>query len=390
MKTNKNYYRSMLIALLCCSLVFMTACLKEEIEVSIDDSSIKPVLTDLSKDLQNAVDAGLKKYGGKGISVAIHIPEIGLWTGVAGNSHSNIPITRNTLFNAGSITKNFTAVTILKLVEDNKLSLNDSIHKYVKDFENIDHDITVEQLLSHTGGIFDIVDHPGFWTNMFNNSKRSWSMEDMVSKFTLTPYFNKGEGWHYSNTGYVILRMIIEEITGEDISSVYDNMLFNPLELDNSILFPQEQITFPIAHGWFDLNGDSRYDDLSTIDLEGFYNGIGGIVYTTAIDLATWTNNLFNEQIVLNSNQLEKMLDFHSPLPGEKLAQGYGLGAMNFNPALFNGLKVWGHSGNALGYAAGCFYLPDYQISIGILVNTEDGETMYSINNILSIIQDYF
>ena len=390
MKTNKNHYRSMLIAVLSCSLVLMAGCSKEEIEVQIDDTSITPVLSNLGNDLQKALDSGLKKYGGKGISLAIHFPETGLWTGVAGYSHGNTPITRETLFNAGSITKNFTAVTILKLVEENKLSLNDPIHKYVRDYENIDHEITIEQLLNHTSGIFDIVDHPVFWIKMFNNPGKSWSMEEMIKEFTLPPYFSKGEGWHYSNTGYVLLRIIIEKVTEEAIHNVYKEMIFKPLELDKTIIIPKENTALSIAHGWFDLNGDSKYDDLTSMQMDGFYNGVGGIIYSTATELAQWSNQLFHEQSVLDDSQLENMLDFHSPCPGEQRAKGYGLGAIDFNPGLFNGLRIWGHSGNAPGYAAGCFYLPEYQISIGILVNTEDGETMYSINDILSIIKDYF
>jgi hypothetical protein len=81
-------------------------------------------------------------------------------------------------------------------------------------------------------------------------------------------------------------------------------------------------------------------------------------------------------------------LTFHSPTPGESLLVGYGLGVVKFNPELFNGLEIWGHSGNAPGYAAGCFYLPEYDVSIGIMVNTDAGETMFTINDLLSILSE--
>ena len=84
------------------------------------------------------------------------------------------------------------------------------------------------------------------------------------------------------------------------------------------------------------------------------------------------------------------MLSFHSPTPGEPLAEGYGLGVAKFNPELFNGLEIWGHSGNAPGYAAACFYLPEYGVSIGMMVNTDAGEAMATIFDFLTIIKTHF
>ena len=82
------------------------------------------------------------------------------------------------------------------------------------------------------------------------------------------------------------------------------------------------------------------------------------------------------------------MLPLHSPTPDEPILVGYGLGVVKFNPELFNGLEIWGHSGNAPGYAAGCLYLPEYDVSIGIMVNTEAGESMFTLNELLSILSE--
>ncbi len=92
---------------------------------------------------------------------------------------------------------------------------------------------------------------------------------------------------------------------------------------------------------------------------------------------------------MLSEQSLDQMLAFHSPTPGEPLAAGYGLGVARFSPELFNGLEVWGHSGNAPGYAAGSLYLPDYRVSIGIATNTEEGEAMHTINDLLRVITSH-
>jgi hypothetical protein len=82
------------------------------------------------------------------------------------------------------------------------------------------------------------------------------------------------------------------------------------------------------------------------------------------------------------------MLTFHSPNPAEPLIAGYGLGVVRFSPDLFNSLEIWGHSGNAPGYAAACLYLPEYDVSIGIMVNTEAGEAIVTINDLLNILTE--
>jgi hypothetical protein len=95
---------------------------------------------------------------------------------------------------------------------------------------------------------------------------------------------------------------------------------------------------------------------------------------------------MWHDRLVLSPDYYNQMMDFHSPTTDEPLAAGYGLGVVWFNPDLFNGLTIYGHSGNPIGYAAGGLYLVDYGISLAILDNTEEGETMPVINEILRII----
>jgi CubicO group peptidase (beta-lactamase class C family) len=129
---------------------------------------------------------------------------------------------------------------------------------------------------------------------------------------------------------------------------------------------------------------DGAYDDLPFF--HSFDTGIGGAIHASAGDLARWSQALFSEHRLLNEQSFEQMLTFHSPTPGEPLAVGYGLGVVHFSPDLFNGMEIWGHSGNAPGYAAACLYLPEYDISIGLMVNTHAGEAMFTINDLLSIL----
>ena len=96
---------------------------------------------------------------------------------------------------------------------------------------------------------------------------------------------------------------------------------------------------------------------------------------------------MYHEREVLSQQSLDQMLDFLLVQdPAEPLVTGYGLGVVEFSPELLNGLEVWGHAGNAPGYAAGTLYLPDYGVSIALATNTQEGEAMQTVNDLLSIV----
>jgi len=339
--------------------------------------------------LQRALDVSLESGIGIGVSAAVIMSDGETWVGSSGVSYGSIPITNDMPFGAGSITKNFTAATILKLAEEGELSLDDSLYAWLPSYPNVDSTITIRQLLNHTSGLNDIADNPNFWVEIFQDPSRSWNPEDIIFTFNNEPVFAKGTGWNYSSTGYILLRMIVEKITGSDIGSVYQDRFFNPYDLSNTFASKGE---FPveIAHGWYDLDNDGDYDDFFQWPRTAFASGICGEVFSTAEDLAKWARALYHDKIVLSQESLDQMLSFHSPCTGEEfMCAGYGLGAVRFNPDLFNGLEAIGHSGTAPGYAAASIYLPDYKVTIGIVDNTEEGNSMYAINDFLSIIIDY-
>jgi len=380
-KFNNSIFRTVKLILISLSItILLISC--------ADDPPIASSPT-LAEDLQKALDEGIVKYGGKGISAAVIMPDGYVWKGVSGISHGSTKITSDMVFSAGSITKTFTAATIMLLAEEGKLSIDDSLHKWLPSFPNIDSTITIRQLLNHTSGIFNLTRHPTIWWEIFSDPGRIWDVEEFVRTFTLEPDFPKGTDWNYSNTGYLLLRMIIREASGSQISSEYRNRFFLPLGLAKSYLAIEENPFENVAHGWFDYSGDGTYDDLNLISMNAFYSGIGGGVYCTAEELALWIKALLRDGVVVSQSSLNHMLDFHSPCPGEPMVSGYGLGILRFAPSLLNGVNAIGHGGDAPGYAAGSLYLPDYDVCIGIMDNTQDGNTMPVINDIITVIQNH-
>jgi D-alanyl-D-alanine carboxypeptidase len=342
------------------------------------------------KELQDALDNGLKKYNGKGISATVVVPGYKMWIGVSGVSHGTTPIKPDTLFDAGSITKNFVAALTLKLVEEGRLALDDPLHKWLPDYPNIDNTITIRQLLNHTSGVYSLKG-PSVLRPILKNPKRFWTPQEVITTFVRNPHFRKGTAWHYSNTGYILLGMIINKATGSKLSTELRNRFWNPLGLDSTFFAVEEVLPENIAHGWIDLNGDKVLDDFSVFPRTALYSLLwaAGGVFSTSEDLAKWAHALFHEGRVVSKGSLDQMLAFHSPIPRRPITAGYGLGVERYTPRFFNGLEIWGHAGNAPGYFAFIWYLPEYGLSIGLISNREQQREFYLlllINDLLSVI----
>jgi uncharacterized protein (TIGR02145 family) len=329
----------------------------------------------LAEKLQVALDLTLESSNGVGLSAAVIMPDGEAWSGVSGVSHGKTKITKEMRFSAGSIEKMFAATTIMQLVQEGKLTLEDPLYKWLPAFPYIDSMITIRQLLNHTSGLYHYVNNRDFWDAWFQEPSKFWTLEGIVLTFNRESYFPKGTGWHYSQTGYNLLRMIIKKITGSEISTVNRDRFFVPSGLTNTFTSMGESLPGNIAHGWYDTDHDLEYEDFFSIQRTPFASGIGGEVWSTAEDLAKWARKLFHDKSVLSQASLDQMLTFHSPCTGEEFfGAGYGLGVCKFNPQLIYGLEAYGHGGHGPGYAAGCLYLPDYQVCIGIMDNTDGGE----------------
>ena len=367
----------------CTSLILYTVIIL--ISCSNSTNSAEKTLTE---ELQALVDNAITEYGGA--TLAVLMPDGQMHNIISGYSHEDKLVNHDMVFSAGSITKMFTAVSILKLVEENKLSLDDEIGQYLPEYPNIDNTITIRQLLNHTGGIFDLVEHETIWSDIFSQPDRMWTPDEVLNTYTNSPYFAKGNDWHYSSTGYILLRMLIENVSLQDLGVYHRENIFDPLEMKNTYLYPFEALPNEVAHGGWDLNNDGQYEDLNTLSMNSFYSMAMGGIFCTAEDLALWTNKLLNEKSIITHESLNQMLTLHSPCPGEEeLVEAYGLGIFKYNSQLFNGLTVYGHGGNAPGYAAGCFYLPDSEVSVAMMVNTEHGEAMWIVSEVVEKVLDY-
>jgi D-alanyl-D-alanine carboxypeptidase len=254
----------------------------------------------------------------------------------------------------------------------------------------VDPDITIRQLLSHTSGLSDFTDQPGWLAELLADPDRSWGMEEYFLATIRPPYFEKGTAWSYSTSGYLLLRMLIEEVSGMSVAEAYRHYVLDPLSLQATYVCPGDILPPERVHGWIDLTGDGSYDDLTVLPPTAFCSAAGGQVYTTSGDLAKLAKGLMLDRTILTSDSYEAMTDFYFPSGhDEPMVKGYGLGLMWFHESFTSGYKVLGHGGNHPGYAAGSFFLPDLGVVIGIMDNTEYGESMVAMDRILEVIGSY-
>lgn len=323
----------------------------------------------LDQRLQEVLDKGIKKHNIRGVSAAIVFDKDSVWVGTSGISHDTVSMKPEMLFSIGSITKNFVAALTLKLVEEGRLSLDDKLSKWLPAFPHIDSNITIRQLLNHTSGIYMFWNNDDLWEALKDDRNRIWTPEEVL-EYIKEAHFPAGESWGYSNTNYLLMAMIIEKATGESLSSGIKDYLLKPQNLQHYYIWLSDSIPENQAHVFGDnFQFGNSIQDLTFLPRashESITFGSSGIV-TTALDLAKWSQALFNGN-VLEEESMNEMLTFVEFRQKYNM-KGYGLGVQKFGNVVSFGEKAIGHGGGNIGSATYMIYLPEYQASIAVMVN---------------------
>ena len=257
------------------------------------------------------------------------------------------PMKTDFRFRIGSVTKTFTATVVLQLAGENRLNLDDSIEKWlpgvIQGNGYDDKQITIRQLLNHTSGIANYTRSKDF--NMMD-TKKSYTAEELVKMgISMPPDFAPGKSWSYSNTGYVLLGILIEKVTGNSYAEEIENRIIEPLELSNTFL-PGNSSVIPgtkHARGYVQLDRASEPKDVT------YYNpsmaSSAGDMISTADDLNKFFSYLIGGKL-LKEQQLKQMLTT-VPTGVDELGDS-GLGI--FKMKLSNGESIWGHGGTIPGF----------------------------------------
>ncbi|GLV65945.1 D-alanyl-D-alanine carboxypeptidase [Bacillus mycoides] len=258
------------------------------------------------------------------------------------------PMKTDFRFRIGSVTKTFIATVLLQLAGENRLNLDDSIEKWLPGIiQGNGYDakqITIRQMLNHTSGI---AEYSRSKEADFTHTKRLYTAEELVKiGLLMPPDFAPGKGWSYSNTGYVLLGILIEKVTGNSYAEEIENRIIEPLELSNTFL-PGNSSVIP---GTKHARGYEGYDGASELkDVTYFNPSIGssaGEMISTADDLNKFFSYLLSGEL-MKERQLKQML---TTVPtGRAEIGGYGLGI--YETKLPSGVQIWGHTGDIPGFS---------------------------------------
>ena len=278
-----------------------------------------------------------------------------------------VPLSPDHVFEIASVTKMFTAATILKLAQAGKLSLDDSLASYLPDFPSASM-ITMRQLLSHTAGISDRAKdpQPGFGRRDLDLVTRLGE----IQKRSLD--FPPGTGWHYSNSGFLLLGAVIEKVTGEPWHVALQKMLLEPLRLERTQYGAHAPIIPGRAAG-YTTDGQTRL--VSNAEFISMTTpASAGALVSTVDDLLVWIRALATGRVISPKN-FQDMITPTTNLPGASTAYGYGYGTYIWR---VRGATMIGHTGQIDGFASAVGYLPERDITVIVLANDDnfDARTM--------------
>lgn len=275
---------------------------------------------------------------------------------------NSIPVTVSTNFRLASVTKEFTATAIMLLVQRGKLSFDDNLNSIFPGFPEYGKKIKIENLLNHTSGLIAYEDLIPDTATIQVHDKDVLNM--MMHQDST--YFEPGTQYRYSNTGYAVLAMTVEKISGESFAEFLKKNIFDPLHMDNSVAYEKGISEVKNrAYGYSLEDGKWVRTDQS---LTSAVLGDGGI-YTSVTDMYKWDQNLYTEKI-LPRKYIEKSFTRGTLLNGEKIDYGYG-----WHLKTYKDKEVVYHTGSTIGFRNVIYRIPSEHFTVILLSNRDGGDT---------------
>ncbi len=283
---------------------------------------------------------------------------------------NKIPITPETKFRIGSVTKQFTASAILKLQENNLLSVNDKLSKFIPDFPRGD-EVTIHQLLTHTSGIHSYTNNDDF----IEKVNKTITPDSLINLIKKDPYdFNPGEKWLYNNSGYFILGYIVSKVSGKPYAEYLKENFFDPLGMNNTGVHYAGIKLEHEAKGYAKNNG--KYAPAINWDMS--WAGGAGAIYSTVDDLLKWNQALYGGKVLskksLDAATTPVVLNNGEEAPAH---YGYGLGINKYR-----GEDIISHSGGLHGFVTQLAYYPKEKLTVVMFYNNAEPEANFDPNKI--------
>lgn len=290
------------------------------------------------------------------------------------NLELNVPMQPNMVFRIGSMTKQYTAVAILQLVEKGRVSLQDNIQKFTKGLTDKWQNITVENLLTHTSGIigYDVLDF-----HIPNAIRIDFSAKQFIDSLAKLPLdFAPGTKFNYSNSNYLILGYIIEQVTGKSYTDYLRENIFKPAGLTSTYYDTPTEVILNRVSGY--TKDSSKYHNADYISITQAFSG--GALLSNIDDLFKWHQALYSYKLV-NKETLEKAFTPFKLKDGQFSEYGYGWFLKDWK-----GCKSIGHGGAIDGFRSMETFFPEQNIFVAMLFNADNDEYFSLFDNTTNLI----
>ncbi|UZJ64498.1 serine hydrolase [Sphingobacterium sp. KU25419] len=275
------------------------------------------------------------------------------------NIEQDVDLSLDHVFRLGSVSKQFTACAILKLIEEGKLSLQDDIRIYIPDFPKKNKIITIEALLTHTAGVRNYTGLVSFTEEL---KRKDLSPMALINLFKDEPLeYEPGTDYKYTNSGYILLGYIIEKVTGQTYATYIEETIFKPLGMKHSYFDNPDHVIKGRVSGYSRRNGS--YQNANFLSMTLPY--AAGSLASTPIDIQIWYHALYDGKF-LKPETLKNAFTSYKLINGRSTGYGYGWEIGNIK-----GILSVKHVGLINGFYTYVAYLPEEQIAISIFRNSD-------------------
>jgi CubicO group peptidase (beta-lactamase class C family) len=287
------------------------------------------------------------------------------------NLEERRPVTSATNFRLASVTKQFTAMAILILAEQKKLSLDDLLIKFFPDLPPSDRGIRIRHLLNHTSGIID-------YESLMPDSQTVQVLDrdvlELLKKADST-YFPVGSKWQYSNSAYSLLSLVVESVSRRPFAEFLEENIFLPLKMNNTVAREAGTVVASRAYGYSRKDAGFVFTDQSSTSA---VLGDGGI-YSSVDDLFQWDQALYTEKL---ASRATLNLAMSPTTPTDTTAFQYGYG---WYIGEYHGLRTMHHTGSSRGFRNAILRLPDQRFSVIIMTNRNEGAPIEKARKIVDL-----
>ncbi|MFH1537849.1 MAG: serine hydrolase domain-containing protein [bacterium] len=350
-------------------------------------SSVPAPPSDKSAQLQQLIDNAVANNKIPGVVFTTKILNEGKWVGTSGYSdpQNNVLITKNHVFRVGSSSKTFTAMGILQLAQENVLSIDDTVEKWLPGVlptndlnQKIGELMTIRNLLNHTSGLANYFLADAFYGAYITAPTTQYTPQQLVDiSIDADPNPTPSDEWHYTNTGYILMGMIIEAATGNSWKTEMRNRFITPLGLSSTVIPEKGQTTvsgyakghvdmFEASFGFIGTEGADLVE-FSEADPSGAW--AAGAIHSTTEDLCTWITAIAKGQVLNEKYQIEMMRVIHA-----KDNFYYGLGIV-WDPTT----GLLGHKGQIPGYDCAMYYQVVYDVPLCVCGNRTKGNAYQDV-----------